>query len=87
MLYNAKRKIKEAQLMPMVGRANGHVTLDLALGNKRSGVPHTPFVVKHLVYIEVPMNLSSCVWLAWASFQCDMGCTLSLQKQQQLICK
>ncbi len=40
MLYYAKRKIKEAQLMPMVGRANGHVTLDLALGNKRGGVPH-----------------------------------------------
>ena len=40
MLFNAKRKIKDAQLMPMAGRANGHVTLDLALGNKRGGVPH-----------------------------------------------
>ena len=40
MLYNAEKYIKEAQLMLMVGRANGHLTHDLALGNKRDGVPH-----------------------------------------------
>ncbi len=39
MLYNAKIYIKEAQLMPMV-RTNGHLTLDLALGNMKGGVPH-----------------------------------------------
>ncbi len=40
MLYNAEKNIKEARLMPMDGRANGYLTLDLALGNKRGAVPH-----------------------------------------------
>jgi hypothetical protein len=40
MLYNAETNLKEAQLMPMVGRANGHLPPDLALMNKRGGVPH-----------------------------------------------
>ncbi len=40
MLYNSKKYIKEAQPMPMVRRTNGHMTLDIALGNKRGGVPH-----------------------------------------------
>ena len=40
MLYNAEKNIKEAQLMPMVGRANGHLAPDLTLRNKRGGVPH-----------------------------------------------
>ncbi len=39
MLYNAKKYVKEAQLMPMV-RTNGHPTPDLALGNMKGGVPH-----------------------------------------------
>ena len=40
MLYNAKKYMKEAQLMPMVRRTNGHLTPDLALGSRRGGVPH-----------------------------------------------
>ena len=40
MLYNAEKNIKEARLMPMVGRATGHPTLDLALGNMRGGAPY-----------------------------------------------
>ena len=40
MLCNAEKNVKEAQLMPMVGKANGHMNLDLALGSRRGGVPH-----------------------------------------------
>ena len=79
MLYNAEINMKEAQLMPMVERANGHLTLDLALGNMYEGWGSTPFAIKQIVYIEVPPNLFFCVWLACNSSHCDMGCTLSLQ--------
>ena len=40
MLYNAEQNTKEAKLMLTVGRANGHLTHDLALGSRRDGVPH-----------------------------------------------
>ena len=40
MIYNAEKCTKEAQIMLIVGRANGHLTPIIALGNRWGGVPH-----------------------------------------------
>ena len=52
MLYNAKKYIKEAQLMPMVRKTNGHLTPDLALGSKRGEVLHSPVPILPVAFYD-----------------------------------